>query len=375
MKVSILQDTLAKGLNIVKPAVSPRSTLPVLMNVLLATEDGRLRISATNLDLVISSWQEANIEIDGSITVPMRTFGDLVNALSPERVDLERPADSNKMRVTCGSNTAHIHTIPADEFPMIPEPGDNDQVLPIPAHEMRSMIRQVAFAAANDDTRPILGGVLMEYDGTTLTMAAADGFRLAIRKLELSLSFEPFSLAIPSNALKEVERISSDEEHEIRMVIPPEQRQVMFYMSNAAIVAQVLDGAFPDYGQIIPASYSTRTEMDRFEFLRACKRADIFAREVANHVEMHIQPHDSALGTVTVNATAADKGDNEGVLSAHVEGDEVEVAFNVRYFLDVLNVLEDDRIWLETVDARSPGVIRPVNGDAYIYIVMPMRSG
>jgi DNA polymerase-3 subunit beta len=375
MRVSILQESLAKGLSTVGRAVSPRSTLPVLSNVLLATESGRLRVSATNLELGITTWLGANVEEEGSTTVPARTFGDLVGQLSPERVDMELSPNANKLRLACGSNTANINVITAEEFPMMPEPGEHDDTLTIPVEDLRSAIRQVAFAAANDDTRPILTGVLMQYQGGVLTLAAADGFRLAVRELPLDIDFPEFELVVPANSLKELERISASEDKEVYMVLPPDRGQVLFHMTSAALVTQVLDGAFPDYRQIIPRNTSTHTELDTHEFLRACKRADIFAREAANTVRLHILPHESTSGTVTISATAADKGDNEGVLAAHIEGEETEVAFNVRYLMDALGALDDDRVMLETINARSPGVIHPVENGGPIYVVMPMSLG
>jgi DNA polymerase-3 subunit beta len=172
-----------------------------------------------------------------------------------------------------------------------------------------------------------------------------------------------------------LERIAAAEDREVYMVLPPDRGQVLFHMTHAALVTQVLEGSFPDYLQIIPQNTNTHIEMDTSEFLRACKRADIFAREAANTVRLYIQPHPGSAGTVTISATAADKGDNEGVLAAHIDGEETEVAFNVRYLMDALNVLDDERVLLETINARSPGVLHPVNGDGLTYVIMPMHIG
>jgi DNA polymerase-3 subunit beta len=378
MRVSILQESLAKGLGVVGRAVSPRTPLPVLNNVLLATESGRLRISATDLELGITTWLGANVEEEGATTVPARTFNDLVNQLSPERVDMETAPEGNKLRLACGSNTANINVMSADEFPVLPEPGEHDDTLTIPATDLRHMIRQVAFAAASDENRPILTGVLLQYEAGVLTMAAADGFRLAVRSLRLDVDFPEFDeLVVPAKALVELERIAADEDKDVYMVLPPDRGQVLFHMTNAALVTQIIEGSFPDYNQIIPRdSSTTRTELDTAEFLRACKRAEIFARESpGNTVSLHIQPHESMAGTVTISATAADKGDNEGVLAAHIEGEEVEVAFNVRYMMEALGVLDDERVMLETINSRSPGVMHPTEGNGMIYVIMPMHMG
>lgn len=378
MRVSILQETLAKGLGTVGRVVPARSTLAVLNNVLMATEGGRLRLSATNLEmgLSVTTWLGANVEEEGATTVPARTFNDLVSQLSPERVDMEVSPEGGKLRLACGSNTANIKVIPADEFPIIPEPGEDDDTLAIPAADLRHMIRQVAFAAASEDTRPILTGVLVQYQDGVLTMAAADGFRLAVRSLALDVDFPEFTdLVIPAKSLQELERIGADEDKDIYMVLPRERGQVLFHMTNAALVTQVLDGTFPDYNQIIPGDLTTEVELDTYELLSACKRADIFAREAANTVRLTILPHESMAGTVTVSAAAADKGDNEGVLAAHIEGEELEIAFNVRYMMEALSVLDDDRVVLQTKNARSPGVMHPAENNGLTYVIMPMHMG
>ena len=375
MKVSIPQQALAKGLSTVGRAVPQRSTLPVLTNVLVATEEGRLRLTATDLQLVVTVWLGANIEEEGATTVPARTLSDLVSQLSPERVDLEMAPGTSRMQLTCGANVANINTITADEFPIIPEPGENDATLAIPAEELRRMIKHVAFAAATDDSRPVLTGVLVEYIDGVLIMAAADGFRLAVKELRLDVNFPEFSLIIPASSLKELERVSADEDKDIYMILPPERGQVLFHMSNVDLATQVLEGTFPQYRQIIPEFVGTSAELDRHELLSACKRADIFAREAANTVRFHVEPHDGTAGTVTVRANAAERGDNEGVLAAHVDGEDVEAAFNVRYIIEGLNAMDGDRILLETIDARSPGVIKPLDENGLTYVVMPMQMG
>src|SRR5512144_2117539 len=209
MKATVLQENLARGLSIVSRAVSPRSTLPVLSNILIATDEGRLRLSATNLELGITCWIPARIEQQGSTTVPARTFADLINTLPGEQVAVSLDANTQTLNVRGGSSTNDIKCIDAQEFPPLPVP-DFDGAVQINVGDFREMINQVAFAASSDEARPVLMGVLVQVDKDKLTMAAADGFRLSVRKAVLSSPAPtPISAIIPAQALKELARVAT----------------------------------------------------------------------------------------------------------------------------------------------------------------------
>ncbi|HEC22351.1 MAG TPA: DNA polymerase III subunit beta [Chloroflexi bacterium] len=376
MKVSCMQDNLAHGLNIVSRAVNPRSTLPVLANVLLATDNGRLRLAATNLEMGITAWIGASVEEDGEITVPARTLIDLVNTLSPERVDMEVSVRTQSLHLACGATTANIKGIDAREFPVMPEPGEDDEVLPVPADVMRDTINMVAFASARDDSRPILTGVSIIYQDGLLTMAAADGFRLSVREIPLEAEYYgSFSLVVPARTLSELARIISDEDEVVYLILPDEHSQVLFHMSNVDVVTQVIDGTFPDYHRIIPQDLTTRTIVDTADFLRACKRADIFAREANHTVRLKIEPQEGMAGVMRVYAQSAETGENEGVLTASIEGEGMEIAFNVRYLIEVLSVIRQDRVVIGTSSPDKPGVLRPVGDDTFTHVIMPMHIG
>jgi DNA polymerase III subunit beta len=375
MQVSILQDSLAKGLSTVRRAVATRGALPVLSNILLATDGGRLKLAATNLELGITCWVNAKVEEEGAVTVPASTLADLVSTLPPDQVNIKLDPDSHTITLTCGATTANIKGINADEFPLMPETEIEDAIH-LPPDAMREMIHQTALAAATDNSRPILTGVLTKFEGHTLTMAAADGFRLAVRTADLSQGVdESFTLIIPAKALNEVARAGGDVEGEISLTAPGGRNQVLFQMDGVQIVSQLVDGNFPAYEQIIPRGHSTRSVVQTSELLRACKRAEIFARESANTVRLNIEPGESELtpGTITVRATSQETGDNQVVITASIEGSPVEVAFNVRYLIDALNVIDTEQVALETNSSSSPGVVRPVGRDDYTYVIMPMH--
>ncbi|HEY62074.1 MAG TPA: DNA polymerase III subunit beta [Anaerolineae bacterium] len=376
MKVSVLQENLAHGLNIVSRAVSPRSTLPVLGNILIATDEGRLRLSATNLELGITCWIGAKIEEEGSTTVPARTFTDLVSTLPPDRVNMELNIRNQMLNVRSGTSNTDIKCIDSQEFPPMPVPDLNNGV-EINVTDLREMIRQVAFAASTDEARPILTGVLVTFEDNNMTLAAADGFRLSVRKSQLTTSIEqPISAVIPARALSELARITIDGDQVVTMILPPHSGRVIFRSKDAELVSQLIEGTFPDYEQIIPRSHETRTILSTSAFLKACKQAEIFAREGSLIARIHISPGDELQpGKVEISGQSEETGSNVTVIDASIEGIPLLIAFNVRYLREVLDVIKTPDVALETTADTSPGIIRPVGEDNFLHVIMPMHLG
>jgi DNA polymerase-3 subunit beta len=376
MKVSCLQENLARGLSVVARAVAPRSTLQVLGNVLVATEEGRLRLSATNLEMGITCWIGAKIQEEGATTVPARTFVDLVNTLPSDQVDMDLAVRTQTLNVRCGAFNNDIKCIDAQEFPPLP-PADLEQGLTLNVEELREMIAQTVLAASTDDARPVLTGVLVEVEGGELTLAAADGFRLSVRSAHLpSPDLGPLKAIIPARALSELGRVLSDGEEEVSMSMPANRGQVIFRAKDVELVSQLIEGTFPDYRSIIPSSHSTRMVVSTAPFLKACKAAEIFAREAAHSARLLITPGSKAdPGALKMSATAAETGSNETTVDATVDGEDIEIAFNVRFLLDVLGVIDTPNVALETTTSSSPGVIRPVGREDYLHVIMPMNLG
>jgi DNA polymerase-3 subunit beta len=376
MRVSVLQENLAHGLNIVSRAVSPRSTLPVLANVLVATDEGRLRLSATNLELGITCWIGAKIEEEGSTTVPARTFTDLVSTLPNDRVEMSLNVRTQTLNVRCGASNTDIKCIDSQEFPPMPV-ADLAFGIQLNVTDFKEMIQQVVFAASTDEARPVLTGVHLAVRDNKLTLSAADGFRLSVRKAELSSPVaRPFNAIIPARALSELARISSDGDQNITMVIPPNRAQVIFSMKDAELASQLIEGAYPDLEQIIPRAYQTRSVITTSAFLKACKQAEIFAREGSHIARVNILPGGAMKpGTVEISGQSEETGSNVTVIDASIEGDALEIAFNVRFMREVLDVIKTPNVALETNTNTSPGVIRPVGEDNFLHVIMPMHLG
>jgi DNA polymerase III subunit beta len=377
MKVTVLQENLARGLSTVSKAVSPRSTLPVLANVLIASDEGRLRLSATNLELGITCWIPARIEEEGSTTVPARTFNDLVSTLPGDQVNLKLDVKTQTLNVRGGTSTNDIKCIDAQEFPPLPVP-DLSGAVQINSGDFREMIHQVAFAASTDEARPVLMGVLVQVDKDKLTMAAADGFRLSVRKAVLSSPTPaPVSAIVPAHALKELARVATDGEEPIYMVLPKGRGQVVFRVKDVEVVSQLIDGTFPDFQQIIPRKYNSRTLVSTSSLLKACKQAEIFAREGSNVARLNIKTAQGEMqpSEVEISATSEETGKNETIVEATVDGSGVLIAFNVKFLREVLEVIRSPNVALETSAANAPGVVRPVGDDDFLHVIMPMHLG
>ena len=374
MKFSCLQENLSKGLAIVSRAVATRSTLPVLSNILMATDEGRLKLSATNLEVGINCWIGAKVDEDGATTVPARLLTDFVNSLPPERIDAQLVTRTQTLNLRCANSEANIKGIDAQEFPLIVALSE-ESGMDLEPEVLREMINQVSFAAAGDDSRPVLTGVLADISGTRLTMAAADGFRLSVRSTDLPTAApSAASVIIPARALQELARISAEESSPIRMTIAANRSQVFFRMTNVDLVSQLIEGSFPDYKQIIPKSYATRTVVDVGRLLNATKIASLFARDAANVLRLHISPGDQGMGgKVTISATSAEVGDNVSEIEAAIEGNPVEIAFNARYLVDVLSVISSPQVVLETSSPSSPGVLKPAGQQDFVHVIMPMH--
>ncbi len=374
MKLSCQQGDISRGLSLVGRAVATRTTLPITNNVLLSTDHGRLKLVATNLEMAISYWIGAKIEEEGAITVPARLLTEFVSSLPNDKIDISLSPRTKTLELKCARFEARISGIDAKDFPPIPtiDEGVNTTVK---VEALRQGISQVVFAAASEESRPVLTGVDAQFDGGTLTLAAADGFRLAVYKLPLPKAVtQKTEVIIPARTLGELNRLMSDGEEEVQITVNPAKSQALFRLKDVELVSQLVQGTFPQYGQLIPQSSNTRAVVDVAEFLRATKTASIFARDGSGIVRLVMSAGSGELtpGKMIVSARSEEIGDDVGEIDAVVEGEEVKIAFNGRYLIDVLSALHEPRVALETTSPSSPGVIRPVGVDNYIHVVMPM---
>ncbi|KAB8145131.1 DNA polymerase III subunit beta [Chloroflexia bacterium SDU3-3] len=373
MKLSCLQENLKRGLAIVGHAVAGKSTLPVLSNILLATDEGRLKLAATNLEIGITCWIGAKVEDEGAVTVPAKLLSDVVGGLPNDKISISLDARTQALNVRCARFEGNIKGIEADEFPVIPTIADRQPTVSFEPAALREAIEQVAVAAATDDTRPVLTGVLLRLKGNVAIFAAADGFRLAVKTLQLAEPVrEPMDVIIPARALSELARIIGDVEGTVDVTVTPTGGQILFHTESTDLVSRLIEGKFPDFERIIPANHATRTVLETQDLAKAVKLASYFATSSANIVKLTMDAGSDGPGKLTISANAAEVGDNQSALDGIMSGEGGQIALNVKFLADALNTIKTPQIALETQTPQSPGVFKPVGQEGYVHIVMPM---
>jgi DNA polymerase III, beta subunit len=364
-----MQENLARGLSVVSRAVSNRS-LPVLTNVLLKTEDGGLKLTATNLEIGITYWVPGKIEIDGATSVPARLLTDLVNSLpGSEPISLEL-GDGETLHIRAGRFESNIKGIPAEDFPTVQTAGERP-ITRVAQKVLRQALDETAFAAASDEARPILTGVLAKFEGDQLTLAAADNYRIAVKTITILDPVEETSVVIPARALHELARVLSDTDEPVSIVLAHSRNQLLFHIDGIDLVTRLIDGQYPNYQSVLPASHATRAVLDREELLRAVRPAALIAHESANIVKLGVGLDGDNAITVSANAEI---GDHVGRVEAAIEGDGTTIAFNARFLADVLTNVDAEQFALELNGPLSPGVFKPIGDDRYVHVVMPLRT-
>jgi len=346
--------------------------LPILGNVLLRTEGGRLKLTATNLEVGINCWVPAKVDDEGAITVPAKLFTDFVNSLPPGPTELSLNVRTKTVHLRRDPYEANFKGMDAEEFPIIPVAPDKPTTR-VSKSTLRRMIGEVAFVATTDDSRPVLTGVLTTLEGDKITMAAADPYRLSVRNAKLMEKIEgKLEVSIPARSLQEVQRIVDDSDDPIDIFVTPNGSQVIFHTPEADLVSRVIEGQFPNYRQVIPQGKpATRIVVQREELLQATRLASLFARDSANMLRFQVNPADHP--PLIISANAAEVGDQTAKVDASVEGQNTTIAFNSRFIADALGSLTASEVALELGGPLAPGVVKIVGDPDYLHVVMPLR--
>ena len=376
MRLSCLQENLSRGLAVVGRAVATRTTLPITQNVLLSTDRGRLKLSATNLEIAITTWVGAMIEDEGSITVPARLLTEFIGSLPAETIDITATEQPKSLQLKCGRFDARINGTDAEEFPPVPLVEEGVEVR-ISAQALRSAIGQTVFAAATEESRPVLTGIKVEVDGNQLVLAAADGFRLAVHRGEVEQGVEePVGVIMPGRTLNELNRFLGDQEEAVEIMVSPTRAQVLFRLSNLEMVSQLIQGKFPSYADLLADAMKdikAKAVVQLSALLMAARSAAIFARDSNGIIKLQMVPgSNGGPGHVTISSRAEEIGENTGEIDGEIEGEEAKIAFNSRYLLDVLSAMGGDNVSLETSGPSRAGVFRAPDSDKYLHLVMPM---
>jgi len=371
VKVACLQENLARGLQIVGRAVATRGTLPILSHVLVRTDGGRLKLTATNLEIGANCWVPAKVDDEGAITIPAKLFTDFVNNLPAGPIELSLNVRTKTIHIKTGPFEANMKGQDAEEFPIIPAIPDKPTTR-IAQSVLRRMIEEVAFVAPTDDSRPVLTGVLTTLAGDLITMAAADPYRLSVRHGRLLDRVDPAVEAIiPARSLQEVGRVISDTDTPLDVFVTANKSQVIFHTEEADIVSRIIEGQFPNYRQVIPTSSTTKVTVRRAELLDATRLSSFFARDAAYVIRLQVDPLNDP--PLVVSANAAEIGDNTAKVEATVDGAATAIAFNSRFLSEALGSLIAAEVTLELGGPLAPGVLRIVGDESYLHVVMPLR--
>ncbi|MBN1331937.1 DNA polymerase III subunit beta [Candidatus Dojkabacteria bacterium] len=373
MKISILQENLTRALNHASKAVSTRPNIPILANILIEAKAGKVRLAATNLDISVNAWIGADIIEEGEVTVSAKLLTEFVSTVNPGKIELSQIG--NTLEVKSVDNRAEFNIIPSGDFPTIPQV-ENEPLMKCNAKDFAGAVSQTAFAAALDDSRPVLTGLLLEATERKLSLVGVDGFRLSKKTITLETGTkEDFKEVIPAKALSELEKIVIDiaeEEDALEIFAMKNKNQMIFKVANIEFSTRVIEGEFPDYTQIMPKAKNTGFSVLKSEFSTAVKVAGIFARNViGNKARFSVDPEGKIL---ELRANVIDLGNNESKVSISKGfGDKVETAYNIKFLQDMLNVIKGEEINYETEGVTSPGVFRDKDDANFVHIIMPMR--
>ncbi|MEM6997320.1 MAG: DNA polymerase III subunit beta [Patescibacteria group bacterium] len=364
MNIQVTQENLSRALsNVSRVATSSRGALPILSNILIKTTDGRLTISATNLEIAITEVIGAKVMREGSITLPAKLIQEYVSSLPKGTVTME--LEDHKLKLSCGDYTSTINGTLADDYPVIPQAGDK-HIWKINSAVLKKALSQVVFAASSDDARPVLTGVLLHTVGEDVFFAATDSYRLSEKRVGTSKS--EISLLIPGSSLNDLQRILSDDEADV--FVYGEGDQVAFKVGDIELVSRLIEGTYPDYRKLLPAKFESSAELERSEYVSATKLASLFARESAGAITVSVKPDTKSLN---IQSSASQLGENSTSLSASVEGDGV-ISLNSRFLLDGLQSLEGDTVQMSLNGKLDPCVLRAPEHDDYLHIIMPLKS-
>ncbi len=371
MQFSCNQDTFSKYLNIVSRIVNSKPGLPILNNVLVSASKSKVKLIATDLEIGINTWIGAEVQGEGTVTIPAKHLAEYINSIPSEKVDVV--LKNNVLSVSTVNNNADFHTMPSDDFPNVVTVDGESSLLEMKATELVKAINRVAFAAASDDVKPVLTGIRIEIDKSTISFVAADGLRLSKQTLKIKQGVdEPVNLLVPVKAMQElshvVNEMSEDKDDMVSIFLIEDRNQIVFRFKDIDLVSRLIDGQYPEYRAIIPTGYKTKSVVSKSDMSNSLKVTNIIARSVlGNKVILDVKDN-----SITLSASQNDVGSNTSVFSANIEGEDLKIAFSARFLNDMLNNIGGDTIVFEATEPVKPGVFKIEGDDDFIHLIMPM---
>lgn len=366
MKVNILTINLQTKLTFINHAISSKSQLPILLNILLEAEGNKLKISSTDLEIGIEVYIPIEIKEEGTVTIPAKTFIELVSSLSEESLTLQ--TDNDKLLVLSKKTKTVFQTIKSDEFPKLyKEKGE--KIATLNEEEVRKDFSLIVFSASLDTTRPALSGVLVKNEPEGFLLVATDGYRLSLKhhKINNKSKKEQTQLIIPARVFRELMSVK-EEVQEIEIYASNENSQVLFYQGETLLIGRLIEGTFPNYEKIIPTDFSSQIVFDREEMQKAVKICSIFARDSANIIKFALRKNQ-----IVVSSQSPQVGENTVIVDASLKGEENEIAFNARYLQDVLSNVAEKEMVFEMTGPLNPGVFKIKDDASFLHLIMPVR--
>ncbi|EQK49595.1 MULTISPECIES: DNA polymerase III subunit beta [Paraclostridium] len=364
MKIICNQKILAHKISIVQKAINGKTTLELLKGILLTAKEGTLNLTGYDLEIGIDTHIQAEIVEEGEIVINARLFGDIIRKLPDTFVEIETDSDNN-VYINCLNSRFKIKGDSAVEYPRLPDVNEND-LYNIPQDLLKNMIKQTVFAISQDQTKPILMGELLEIVGGNISLVAIDGYRLAVRSSEIDNMSNNTKVIIPGKTLHDVNGLLSSEDDAIQLGF--DEKNAIFIINETKIITRLLDGEFIDYKKLLPREYGVRAKVNTKELLNSIERASLLSQSEKNNlIKLSIRDNSIAITSNT------EKGNVYEEVSIELEGDYLDIAFNSRYFLDALKVIDSEEIFIEFTTNVNPCIIKPVDGTKYTYLLLPVR--
>ncbi|MFA6525125.1 MAG: DNA polymerase III subunit beta [Patescibacteria group bacterium] len=368
MKLYCTQENLNRGLNIVSHLAGKNTTLPILDNILVSIENGVIQLSTTNLEMGISCKIRGKVESEGKTTIPAKLFADYVGLLPNEKIYIEET--EKKIYISCTDQETTIQGMSAEDYPLIPSLEKKNKIV-IKAEDLKNVVRETLFAAAYDETRPEISGVLVKIEGNKARFVATDSYRLAEKTIIIDAKdVGDVESILPSRTLQELVRIvGMSQVEEVEMYIA--ENQVLFCLDDIEIISRAIEGNYPDYQQIIPKDKKTAVLANKEDLLKVIKTTSLFSKSGINDVNLKVVTENKEL---IVSAINSQLGENISRMKVEIEGEDNQIVFNHRYLLDGLQSINSERVSLEIINNTNPGVVRPENDENYVYIIMPIKQ-
>ncbi|GAB6179178.1 DNA polymerase III subunit beta [Desulfotomaculum defluvii] len=364
MKIICTRQNLIQGVTTAQRAVSTKNPMPILSGILLVAKDNRLELQATDLEMGIQCFVPCTTQEEGSIVLPAKYLSEIVRRLPDSPIQIERNQDTNVI-IRYGQSEITINGFDAEEYPIFPKLQSNNS-LTISEEKLKEYLRQILFATSPDENRPVFTGVLMEILEGNLRLVATDTHRLAMRQIESPSVKDDINIIIPGKTLNELTRVIGAADRQVTISIG--ENQITFGMEDTTLISRLIEGQFPNYRQVIPQGYKTRVRVKTKDLIEAAERASLLARVGTQIIRLNIEEEKLV---ITANTEV---GRIHEEVPVYLQGDTIQIAFNAVYLTDALRAISCDNIYFDMSGPLSPGILRPVESDDYISLVLPVRT-